>query len=99
MQKGGYVYIITNRSHRTLYIGVTNNLVRRMDEHRRLVGSDFAAKYKCTKLIYFEGFFDIREAIAREKQLKGWRREKKIRLIERENPQWNDLSEEWFNEC
>jgi len=69
-----------------------------MDEHRRLAGSDFAAKYKCTKSVYFESFFDIREAIAREKQLKGWRRGKKIWLIERENPQWNDLCEKWFGE-
>ncbi len=96
MQKGGYVYIATNRS-KTLYIGVTNNLERRIDEHKRKVGSKFAAKYNITRLVYYEQFTDIRDAIAWEKQLKKWRREKKIRLIERENPEWEDLSEEWFD--
>jgi putative endonuclease len=95
MQKGGYVYIAANRS-KTLYIGVTNNLERRMDEHRRKVGSTFAARYNITRLVYYEQFADIRDAIAQEKQLKKWRREKKIRLIERENSEWKDLSEEWF---
>jgi putative endonuclease len=69
MQKGGYVYIATNRS-KTLYIGVTNNLERRMDEHKREVGSTFAARYNITRLVYYEQFADIRDAIAREKQLK-----------------------------
>jgi putative endonuclease len=95
MQKGGYVYIATNRS-KTLYIGVTNDLERRMDEHKRKVGSAFAAKYNITRLVYYEQFADIRDAIEWEKQLKKWRREKKIWLIERENPEWEDLSEEWF---
>ncbi len=95
MQKGGYVYIAANRS-KTLYIGVTNNLERRMDEHKRKVGSTFAAKYNITRLVYYEQFADIRDAIEWEKQLKKWRREKKIRLIERENPEWEDLSEKWF---
>lgn len=95
MQKGGYVYIVTNRS-KTLYIGVTNNLERRIDEHKRKVGSKFAAKYNIARLVYYKQFADIRDAIAREKQLKKWRREKKIWLIERENPEWEDLSEEWF---
>ena len=62
MHKGGYVYIITNKPRGTLYIGVTNNLVRRMDEHRRKVGSKFAARYNLTRLVYYEGLFDIREA-------------------------------------
>jgi len=92
--KGGYVYIITNKPKGTLYIGVTNNLIRRMDEHRRKVGSQFAAKYNLTHLVYFEVFPDIREAIAREKQLKDWRREKKVALIEEDNPLWDDLSED-----
>jgi putative endonuclease len=95
--KGGYVYIITNRSRRPLYIGVTNNLERRMDEHRRLQGSAFAAKYKCTRLVYYERFPDIRDAIAREKRLKGWRRERKIALIREDNPFWEDLYEAWFD--
>jgi putative endonuclease len=96
MQKGGYVYILTNRSG-TLYIGVTNNLIRRIWEHKQKIGSKFAAKYHCTRLIYYEAYPDIREAIAREKQLKSWRREKKVALIARKNPEWKDLSEEWYD--
>jgi putative endonuclease len=95
-KKGGYVYIATNRS-RTLYIGVTNDLERRMWEHRQKVGSEFAAKYSITQLVYYETFDDIRDAIAREKVLKGWRRDKKIDLIEDDNPLWEDLSEDWFD--
>lgn len=95
MQRGGYVYIIASRS-RTLYIGVTNNLERRMSEHRRKAGSRFAAKYNITRLVYYERFDDIRDALAREKRLKKWRREKKVRLIEGENPDWKDLSADWF---
>ena len=93
--KGGYVYIVTNKS-KTLYIGVTNDLERRMWEHRQGIGSKFAAKYNITQLVYYETFEDIRDAIAREKQLKRWRREKKAWLIERENPGWSDLSANWF---
>jgi putative endonuclease len=95
MQKGGYVYIATNRS-RTLYIGVTNNLERRMWEHKQKVGSRFAAKYNITRLVYYEESDDIRDAIAREKELKGWRRDRKIELIEGDNPLWEDLSEDWL---
>lgn len=98
MQKGGYVYIVTNRPYGTLYIGVTKDLVRRVDQHRRKVGSRFAAKYHLTHLVYFECFVDIRAAIAREKQLKRWRREKKVWLIEQENPRWDDLSAGWFDD-
>ncbi len=98
MQKRSYIYIITNKPSGTLYIGVTNNLMRRMDEHRRKAGSGFAAKYNLTHLVYSEHFSDIREAIAREKQLKRWRREKKIWLIEQQNPHWYDLCAEWFGE-
>jgi putative endonuclease len=96
-RKGGYVYIATNKS-RTLYIGVTNDLERRMWEHRQKLGSKFAAKYNINRLAYYEAFDDIREAIAREKQLKRWRREKKVWLIERENPDWKDLSAEWCDD-
>ena len=94
MQKGGYVYILTNHSG-TLYIGVTNNLERRMSEHKHKQGSKFAAKYNCTRLIYYESYPDIQAAIAREKQLKRWRWEKKVWLINRENPEWHDLTEDW----
>ena len=96
MKRGGYVYIITNKPKGTLYIGVTSDLMRRMDQHRRKEGSHFAAKYNLTHLVYFEQHLDIREAIAREKQLKKWRREKKIWLIESENPTWTDLCREWL---
>jgi putative endonuclease len=94
MPRGGYVYILSNRS-RTLYTGVTNNLERRMYEHKRKTGSQFAAKYNLTQLVYYESFGDIREAIAREKQIKGWRRQRKIALIESTNPEWKDLTGDW----
>jgi putative endonuclease len=96
MEKGGYVCIATNRSG-TLYIGVTNNLQRRMWEHKQKIGSKFAAKYNITRLVYFEQSADIRDAIAREKQLKRWPREKKVWLIERDNAEWKDLSEGWYD--
>ena len=96
MRKGGYVYIATNRS-RTLYVGVTNDLERRMWEHKQEIGSGFAARYSITQLVYYEAFDDIRDAIAREKQLKRWRREKKVQLIEGENLEWRDLSEGWYD--
>lgn len=86
---------MTNRSG-TLYTGVTNDLERRVDEHKRKVGSKFTAKYNINRLIYYETFTDIRDAIAREKQIKGWRRSKKIALIESTNPMWEDISEEWY---
>ena len=98
LKKGGYTYIITNKPNGTLYIGVTNNLVRRMSEHRQRIGSKFAAKYNLTHLVHFETFFDIREAIAREKEIKGWLRRKKVALIEAENPKWLDLCTEWFED-
>jgi len=94
--KGGYVYIIASKS-RTLYIGVTNNLERRMAEHKAKTGSKFAAKYNITRLMYYETYGDIRDAIEREKELKKWRREKKIALIQEDNPLWEDLSEDWLD--
>ena len=90
-----YVYIMTSPSG-TLYTGVTNNLERRMAEHKQHIGSKFAAKYNITRLVYYETFDDIRYAIAREKEIKGWRRDKKIALIEGMNPEWRDLSAEWY---
>ena len=86
-----YVYIVTNRTH-TLYIGVTNDLFRRITEHRDGVTPGFTSKYKIDRLVYFEHFNEIGYAIAREKQLKGWRRQKKVALIEKENPRWVDLT-------
>ena len=90
-----FVYIMTNRS-RTLYIGVTNNLVRRVREHKTGIGSGFTAKYKLNRLVYFERFEDVHNAIEREKRIKGWLRTKKIALIVSVNPAWKDLSEEWY---
>ena len=89
-----FVYIMTNKS-KTLYTGVTNNLQRRVYEHKEKIFKGFTAKYNVTKLVYFEIFNDINSAIRREKQIKGWLRKKKIDLIETTNPEWKDLSEEW----
>jgi putative endonuclease len=80
-----------------LYIGVTNNLVRRVWEHRAKLISGFSAKYRTTSLVFVETTTDVRSAIAREKELKGWRREKKIELIERDNPAWRDLAANWYD--
>jgi putative endonuclease len=86
-----YVYIMTHAS-RTLYVGVTNNLERRVWEHKHKAIPGFTSKYNITQLAYSETFNDIRHAIAREKQIKGWLRVKKIALIEATNPKWCDLS-------
>jgi len=91
---GYYVYILTNRS-KTIYTGVTNDLQRRLYEHRNKMIPGFTSKYRIDKLVYFEETNDIEVAIAREKQIKGWLRAKKIALIESINPQWEDLSKEW----
>ena len=90
-----YVYIMTNKS-RTLYAGVTNNLEKRVHEHKQRMGSRFTTKYNIDRLVYFEVFSDIRDAIAREKQIKGWLRARKIALIESVNPNWEDLSGDWY---
>ena len=87
------VYILTNRSD-TLYIGMTNDLPRRIAEHKAGRGSAFTSKYNIDRLIYVEETWDVREAISREKQLRGWSRAKKIALIESVNPEWRDLSVE-----
>jgi putative endonuclease len=89
-----YVYIMTNKS-RTLYTGITGNLERRVYEHRHKLIPGFTSKYNITKLVYYEETQDVRAAIAREKQIKGWLRAKKIALIESVNPQWEDLSLRW----
>jgi len=95
MNKEYYVYIMTNKS-RTLYTGVTNNLMRRVYEHKNKLVAGFTSKYNIQFLVYYEAGSDINVAIAREKQIKGWLRAKKLALIESMNPQWKDLSEEWF---
>ncbi|HTQ25359.1 MAG TPA: GIY-YIG nuclease family protein [Candidatus Binataceae bacterium] len=88
--KNYYVYVMPGIS-RTLYVGVTNDLERRVAEHVEGLTRGFTAKYHVKRLVYFEAFEEIKAAIAREKQLKGWRRAKKIKLIESLNPDWNDL--------
>ena len=90
-----FVYIMTNKSG-TLYTGITNNLERRIFEHKQHLVEGFTKKYNITKLVYYEKTNDVREAIAREKQIKGWLRQKKVDLIESLNPEWKDLSADWF---
>ena len=90
--KDYYVYIITNNK-KTLYIGVTNNLQRRIYEHKNKLIDGFSKKYNLNKLVYFESCSEIKDAIKREKQLKNWHRKWKINLIESINPNWDDLSE------
>jgi putative endonuclease len=90
-----YVYIMTNRSG-TLYTGVTNDPERRVYEHKSGIGSKLTTRYRIDRLVHFETFSHILDAIAREKQIKGWLREKKIALIESANPNWEDLSEAWY---
>lgn len=85
------VYIMSNHSHR-LYVGVTNDLSRRVYEHKQQTTPSFTSRYNLTQLIHFENFSDVREAIAREKQIKGWTRAKKIALIELSNIEWRDLA-------
>ena len=91
-----YIYIMASRS-RVLYIGVTNNLTRRMKEHKRGVNAGFTSRYRVTRLVYYEEFADIRDAIAREKAIKGWTRSRKIGLVEARNPAWEDLARDWFS--
>jgi len=87
------VYILTNSRRTVLYVGVTNNLVRRVLQHRTGTGSRFAHRYQADRLVHVEFFADARIAIAREKQLKAGNRARKVALIERENPEWRDLSD------
>ena len=86
-----YVYILASRRHGTLYVGVTRDLIRRVHEHREKVVPGFTSRHDVTRLVYFESFDDPVSAITREKQIKGWRREYKANVIERDNPEWRDL--------
>ena len=89
-----YVYILANNTNTTLYIGVTNDLLRRMYEHRHhLDPNSFTAKYNIHKLVHYEYSTDVRAALEREKQLKGWNRARKNKLVESRNPKWEDLYE------
>lgn len=96
MDKSYYVYITASKKNGTLYIGVTNDLLRRMYEHKHNMVDGFTKKYKVHMLVYFEETNDVSAAILREKELKGWRRIKKLNLIENINYEWKDLSEGWF---
>lgn len=89
------VYIMTNVNNNVLYIGMTNNLERRVWEHKNGEGSVFTKKYKCVKLVYYEEFYNVNDAIYREKNLKDYRRAWKLNLIAEENPDMNDLSADW----
>jgi putative endonuclease len=89
-----YVYIVASRS-RVLYCGITNNILRRTEQHREGSIEGFTADYKCTRLVWFERYQYVGNAITREKQIKRWRREKKLALIKQANPDWVDLSEAW----
>ena len=94
MARTYFVYILANRS-RTLYIGVTNNIHRRVLDHRSGTASGFTRRYLVRSLVYVESTTDVRAAIAREKEIKGWLRAKKIALIESANPDWTDLADGW----
>jgi len=98
MTKGGYVYIITNANRTTLYIGVTNDIKRRMYEHKFEVGSQFAHNYKLTDLMFYEFFDTIEEAILYEKKFKNRGRAWKYKLIKKHNPNMEDLAKDWFDE-
>jgi len=94
-ERGSYsTYIVASRSH-ALYVGMTNDLLRRVMQHRAAETPGFTERYHCHRLVWFERYVSPSRAIDREKQLKGWNRSKKIALIERENPTWADLSEGW----
>ncbi|MBL4745973.1 MAG: GIY-YIG nuclease family protein [Flavobacteriaceae bacterium] len=95
MQKTGFVYIIASKRNGTLYIGVTNDIRRRVQEHKTNLNKWFTEKYGCKTLVWYERFEDIRMAIAREKKLKKWLRNWKLELIEQQNPDWKDLSKGW----
>jgi putative endonuclease len=90
--KGGFVYILTNNNHTVLYTGVTSNLIERIEQHKtKAINGSFSSKYNCNKLVYYEGFPDIGQAIAEEKRIKGGSRNNKIMMIENKNPGWMDL--------
>lgn len=90
-----YVYILTNWNDQVMYIGMTNNLERRLYEHKNQLVDGFTKKYNVSKLVYYEHGNDVHAAIAREKEIKKWRREKKNNLVMTMNPEWKDLSLEW----
>ena len=91
--KNYYVYLLTNWNHRVMYVGVTNDLKRRLYEHKNKLVEGFSEKYNLNKLVYFEETRDVHTAITREKEIKKWRREKKNQLVNQINQKWQDLSD------
>ncbi len=94
MSRKGYVYILASRRNGTLYVGVTSDLAKRIEEHRQKLVDGFTKEYEVTNLVYFETFDDIEDAIVREKRIKGWKRKWKTDLIQSVNPYWRDLYED-----
>ena len=92
-----YVYILTSWNNRVVYVGVTNNLERRVYEHKNKLIDGFTKRYNINKLVYYDHTTDINAAIEREKQIKGWLRKRKNELIESMNPNWSDLSDSWYD--
>jgi putative endonuclease len=93
-----FVYLLASKIRGTLYIGVTNDLQRRVYEHKKAIIKGFTQKYGVNKLVYFETFQDVNEAIKREKNVKKWKRDWKIKLIEASNKKWNDLAFNWYDD-
>ena len=98
IERFSYVYMMGSASRRALYTGVTVPFYKRVWEHKNDLGGYFTSKYKCHRLLYYEQFTNVEAAIAREKEIKGWRREKKDRLVESMNPEWKDLAADWYPE-
>jgi len=94
--KKSYVYLLTNKNNTVIYTGVTSNLLKRTYQHKTAAFKGFTKKYNCNKLVYFEEFTDINQAISREKQIKSGNRKKKEDLINKNNPEWKDLSDGWL---
>jgi len=97
MERHYFVYLLTNWNHKVMYVGVTNDLERRVLEHKQKAVKGFTEKYNVTRLVYFEETTYIQEALAREKEIKKWRREKKNKLVTGMNPGWEDLSQGWYS--
>ena len=95
-ERNYYVYLLTNWNNKVMYVGVTNNLERRMYEHKHKLVEGFTQKYNIDKLVYFEETRDVHAALEREKEIKKWRREKKNALVLKDNEEWRDLSEGWL---
>jgi len=95
MKKGGCIYFMTNANNKVLYVGVTSDLITRVYQHKtKVFPNSFTAKYNCIKLVYYESFHTIEEAIGREKNIKDWKREWKNELVSKMNPHWEDLDNE-----